>query len=64
MSKKIILITADLETGAVELRAEGYVGKACEKATAEFLRLLGQSDQSGKTPDYYRTETVKEKQPV
>jgi hypothetical protein len=55
---KEIIITVDLDTGGAELKADGFAGPACEKATKKYLEALGQTSGGGKTPDYFRTTTT------
>lgn len=51
--------------GTVEIKATGFKGAACEKATAEVEKMLGVIDaKRTKTPDYYATEKVGERQRI
>lgn len=50
--------------GTVEIKATGFKGKACEKATAEIEKMLGLGAQRTKTPEYFATETVSERQRI
>lgn len=48
--------------GTVKIEAVGFQGNACEKATAEIERALGQVKSRSKKPEYFqankRTQTT------
>lgn len=48
--------------GTRELEANGFVGKACAKATEKMLKELGKKDSEKKKPVYHQTNKDKEVQ--
>lgn len=55
---KSIVVTID-EDGNTEIKAVGYRGSSCEKATAELEKALGKVGKRTKTPEYHQqAETV------
>lgn len=53
---KQIHITIDVN-GAVEIKAEGFAGKACKEATAFIEGALGSAVSRTFTPAYYQNKT-------
>lgn len=47
--------------GKRELEANGFVGKACEKATARMLKELGKKGAEKRKPVYNQAEKVQDK---
>jgi hypothetical protein len=53
-------VTFTIHDGKVEIKAEGFVGGACEAATKAFEEVLGGNITDKKrTADYYRREEVR-----
>lgn len=53
---KTITVQIDPQ-GQVKIEATGFVGNACEKATAEIEKALGLPSAKKKKPEYYATQT-------
>ena len=63
MPKEIIIEIG--ENGELELRAEGFKGGSCEKATAFIEEALGMTEgKRKKLPAFFLTEVTKTKQKV
>ena len=60
MSKKVLVTVA--KDGTTTVKAEGYEGSSCMKATEAFEELLGANSTDKKTPEFYKTEGVKERE--
>jgi len=48
---KTITVTVDLE-GKAKIEANGFVGKACAKATAEVIAALGGDQDETRKPEW------------
>ena len=56
-------VTFTIHDGKVKIKAEGFVGGACDAATKAFEEILGGSVEAKKrTPDYYKAAPVTIKQ--
>jgi len=63
MSKQIV-VTVGLD-GSVEVSAEGFHGKGCEKATKFIEDELGMAGgKKVKKPEWFQSETVAQRQNV
>jgi len=60
MQKQIVVEIS--EAGEVTIKAVGFKGGACEKATAAIERALGTPSKRQHTPDYYRKEEIRQVQ--
>ncbi|MDR1282412.1 MAG: DUF2997 domain-containing protein [Opitutaceae bacterium] len=48
-------ITVDIDPqGQVKIETSGFTGSACEKATAEIEKALGQKTSSKRKAEYYK----------
>jgi hypothetical protein len=61
MSKEEIVLRIKSD-GSREVEANGFVGKACEKATDAMLRELGGKGRQSKKPSYHQQEKEKGKE--
>jgi hypothetical protein len=52
MAREIEVIISD--DGAVSIEALGFEGKACEDATKELEKVLGETTESKKKPEWYK----------
>jgi hypothetical protein len=60
MAKEIeVVVNPD---GSVSIEALGFEGKACEDATRELEKLLGDELESKRKAEYYRTPQQRVKQ--
>lgn len=50
------------EDGSRELEANGFIGKACDKATAKMVKELGKRGAEKKKPVYHQQEKQADKE--
>lgn len=60
MQKQIIVEVS--ETGEVTIKAAGFKGSSCQKATAAIERALGTATKRTFTPDFYQHEQTQQSQ--
>lgn len=61
MAKEEIILRLKAD-GSRELEANGFIGKACERATAKMTKELGKKSAEKRKPVYNQQETDKSKQ--
>ena len=59
MNKQEIIFKMEPD-GTRTLEAQGFIGKACEKATAKMVKELGKVDKQSKKPVYHQSEKQKD----
>lgn len=58
---KSILVEID-ERGEVTIKAVGFKGSSCEKATAAIEKALGTATKRTRTPDYWQEQKINQQQ--
>lgn len=57
---KAVIVTVETD-GTIEIKATGFRGSACEKATAQIEKALGTVTKKTRTPEFYQGQEQQQK---